>query len=395
MQAFEFYSPTHIIFGPSTEGQAGQQVSAYGGSRVLVVYGGQSAVKSGLLDRVLASLTQAGIVYETLGGVRPNPRLSLARKGVEQALAFRADFLLAAGGGSVIDAAKAIADGAANPGVDLWDLWTRKVPLAAALPLGAVLTIPASGSESSDSAVLTNDETMVKRGLSSSLHRPKFAIMNPELTLTLPPYQVACGTVDIMMHTMDRYFNPITTNDLTDTIAEGLLRCVIRNGRLALERPGDYQAMSELMWAGSLSHNDLTGLGGRLDFAPHQLGHELSAKFDVAHGASLSAIWDSWARYCYRTDPARFARFGVNVWGLERDGRDDETVALEAIEHTARFFRSIGMPTSLSELGCGVLSEDLLQDLAHRCTFFGARTIGTFQVLGYEDIFAIYRLANH
>lgn len=395
MQAFEYFCPTHIFFGSGTETQVGSHAADHGASRVLVVYGGQSAVKSGLLDRVLSSLDQAGLVHSSLGGVHPNPRLTLAKTGVEQALAFGADFLLAVGGGSVIDTAKAIADGAANPGVDLWDLWERKVPLVASLPVGVVLTIPAAGSESSNSAVLTHDETKVKRGLASDLQRPRFAILNPELTATLPPYQISCGVVDIMMHTMDRYFNPITTNNLTDEIAEGLLRSTICNGRLALEHPGEYQAMSELMWAGSLSHNGLTGLGGILDFAPHQLGHELSAMFDVAHGASLAAIWDSWARYCYQTNPARFARFGVKVWDLDPAGKDDESLALEAIETTAAYFRSLNMPTSLSALGCGPLSEETLQDLAHRCTFQGARTIGSFRVLGYEDILAIYRQANH
>lgn len=395
MQAFEFYSPTHIFFGPGTEEQAGEQAAAHGASRALVVYGGQSAVKSGLLDRVLSSLDRAGVAHATLGGVHPNPRLSLAREGVEQALAFGADFLLAVGGGSAIDTAKAIADGVANPGVDLWDLWEGKVPLTASLPVGVVLTIPAAGSESSNSAVLTHDETKVKRGFGSDLHRPRFAILNPELTATLPPYQVSCGVVDIMMHTMDRYFNPISTNNLTDEIAEGVLRSTIRNGSLALEQPGDYQAMSELMWAGSLSHNGLTGLGDIPDFAPHQLGHELSAMFDVAHGASLSAIWDSWARYCYQTNPARFARFGVKVWGLNPAGRDDESLALEAIEATEAYFRSLNMPTALSALGCGPLPEETLAELAHRCTFQGARTIGSFRVLGYEDILSIYRLANH
>ena len=273
MQAFEFYSPTRIIFGPGTEQQAGAQAVSCGAHRVLVVYGGHSAVKSGLLDRVLASLKDSGLACETLGGVHPNPRLSLVREGLKKALDFQADFLLAVGGGSVIDTAKAIADGAANPELDIWDdIWLKKVPLEKALPVGVVLTIPAAGSESSDSAVLTKDETLEKRGLGSNFQRPRFAIMNPELTFTLPPYQVSCGIVDIMMHTMDRYFNPVTTNELTDEIAEGLLRTVIRNGRRALEHPGDYQAMSELMWAGSLSHNGLTGLGGAMDFATHQLG---------------------------------------------------------------------------------------------------------------------------
>ena len=395
MQTFEFYSPTHMYFGPDCESRCGELAAARGATKILVVYGGHSAVKSGLLDRVLASLTQAGLAYQTLGGVQPNPRLSLARKGVEQALSFGADFLLAIGGGSVIDTAKAIADGAANPQTDIWEFWLKKIPVTKSLPVGVVLTIPAAGSESSDSAVLTNDDTLEKRGLSCPSHRPAFALLNPQLTATLPSYQVTCGIVDIMMHTMDRYFNPITSNDLTDELAQGLLRCVIRNGKRAVEQPGDYQAMSELMWAGSLSHNGLTGLGNIVDFAPHQLGHELSAMFDVAHGASLSAIWDSWARYCFRTNPARFVKFGIQVWGLDPSGKDDETLALEAIQTTQDYFHSIGMPTCLSELGCGIQSEDVLDELAVRCTYYGHRTIGSFQVLQREDIRAIYALANH
>lgn len=396
MQAFEFYSPTKIMFGPNTEEQVGQQVAAHGGSRVMVVYGGNSAIKSGLLERALHSLDRAGLVYQCIGGVKPNPRLSLAREGLKQALAFGADFILAIGGGSVIDTAKAIADGAANPECDIWDdFWLKKIPLPGSLPVGVVLTIPAAGSESSDSAVLTNDDTQEKRGLSSPFHRPRFAIMNPELTFTLPRYQVTCGIVDIMMHTMDRYFNPVTTNALTDEIAEALLRNTIRYGRKAMEHPGDYQAMSELMWAGSLSHNGLTGLGNKKDFAPHQLGHTLSAMYDVAHGASLSAIWDSWARYCVNTNPSRFARFAENVWGLDRAGKDVDTLAMEGIEATRQFFRSLDMPTCMSQLSCGVQPESVLQDLAYHCTYGNTRTIGSFQVLNYDDILAIYRLANH
>ena len=396
MQAFEFYSPTKIIFGPGTESQVGTQAAAYGASRVLVVYGGQSAVKSGLLDRVLSSLSQSGLSYETLGGVRPNPRLSLVREGLKKALELRADFLLAVGGGSVIDTAKAIADGAANPDLDIWDdIWLQKVTLEKALPVGVVLTIPAAGSESSNSAVITRDDTKEKRGLGSSFHRPRFAIMNPELTFTLPPYQVSCGIVDIMMHTMDRYFNPITSNELTDEIAEGLLRTVIRNGRRALEHPGDYQAMSELMWAGSLSHNGLTGLGGLMDFATHQLGHELSARFDAAHGATLSAMWGSWARYCLDTNPARFVQFGKRVWGLEDSEKDEKELALSAIEATEAYFRSLNMPTSLSQVTGSVQPQEVLEELTRGCTFHGQRTIGTFRVLGHDDILAIYTMANH
>jgi len=393
MQAFTFYSPTRVVFGEHTEGQVGGLITAAGASRVLVVYGGQSAVKSGLLDRITASLEGAGLAYDTLGGVQPNPVLSLARRGVEQALSFGADFLLAVGGGSVIDTAKAIADGAANPEDDLWDIWTGVKPLAHSLPVGCVLTIPAAGSECSNSAVLTNDETMVKRGLSTDLHRPVFAVMNPTLTLTLPRYQIACGVTDIMMHTLDRFFNPVTDNELTDEIACALLRTVIRCGRLALKEGGDLHAMSELMWAGTLSHNDLTGLGGIKDFAPHQLGHELSAKFNYAHGATLSAVWGSWARYCVDTDPTRFAQLGRMVWGISSDLGEKEAAA-QTIEATCGYFRSIGMPICLPELCGASLDEDALAELALRCTFFGKRTIGAFRVLGYDDILAIYRMAN-
>lgn len=396
MQAFEFYSPTKMIFGAGTEEQAGRQVTEWGGTRVMVVYGGSSAVKSGLLDRVTASLEKAGLAYQCLGGVKPNPRLSFAREGVKKALDFKADFILAVGGGSVIDTAKAMADGAASPELDIWDdFWKKKVPVPHALPVGVVLTIPAAGSESSDSAVLTNDETQEKRGLNSPFHRPRFAILNPELTFTLPRYQVACGIVDIMMHTMDRYFNPVTTNQLTDELAEGVLRNTIRNGRRAMEKPGDYQAMSELMWSGSLSHNGLTGLGNKTDFAPHQLGHELSAMFDVAHGASLSAVWDSWARYCLDTNPARFAQFAQKVWGLDPAGKAVEELAMEGIEATRAFFASLDMPTCLSQLECGVQTESVLEELAYRCAFKNTRTIGSFRVLDHDDILAIYRLANH
>ena len=396
MQAFEFYSPTKMIFGAGTEEQAGRQVTEWGGTRVMVVYGGSSAVKSGLLDRVTASLEKAGLAYECVGGVKPNPRLSFAREGVKKALDFKADFVLAVGGGSVIDTAKAMADGAASPELDIWDdFWKKKVPVPHALPVGVVLTIPAAGSESSDSAVLTNDETQEKRGLNSPFHRPRFAILNPELTFTLPRYQVACGIVDIMMHTMDRYFNPVTTNQLTDELAEGVLRNTIRNGRRAMEKPGDYQAMSELMWSGSLSHNGLTGLGNKTDFAPHQLGHELSAMFDVAHGASLSAVWDSWARYCLDTDPARFAQFAQKVWGIDPAGKAVEELAMEGIEATRAFFASLDMPTCLPQLECGVQTESVLEELAYRCAFQNTRTIGSFRVLDHQDILAIYRLANH
>lgn len=396
MQSFEFYTPTHIVFGPDTEAQVGSLAAAQGAKHVLVVYGGHSAVKSGLIDRVAQSLDAAGIGWEALGGVQPNPRLSLVRKGIAIAREKDIDLLLAVGGGSVIDTAKAIADGAANPQYDIWnDIWLKKVAVPAALPVGVVLTIPAAGSETSDSAVITNDETKQKRGVNSPFHRPKFAVLNPELTYTLPKFQLTCGIVDIMMHTLERYFNPITTNELSDEFAEGLLRTTVRNGRRAVANPTDYQAMSELMWCGSRSHNGLTGLGGKMDFATHQLGHELGAMFDVTHGASLSATWGSWARYVISSNPSRFAQYAVKVWGLSAEGKDDMTLGLEAIAATEDFFRELDMPTCLSELGIGVQSEETIQELAYRCAFQNTRTIGTFRVLDHNDILKIYQAANH
>ena len=322
------------------------------------------------------------------------PQTLFARAGVEKALSFQADFILAIGGGSAIDAAKAIADGVFNRDVDIWDLWTRKAEPKGALPVGVVLTIPAAGSETSESAVLTNDETLVKRGLSVSFHRPRFAVMNPKLAMTLPKYQLACGITDIMMHTMDRYFNPVTTNELTDEIAEGLLRTVIRNGKEALTEGVNERNMSEIMWCGSVSHVGLTGLGGKMDFAPHQLGHELSARFDLAHGASLAVMWASWARYCYQTNPARFVRFGEKVLGMTRSSETDAEMAVKVIDETERLFRSYEMPVCFSETDFGVQPEDRIEDLALRCTYYGERTIGTFRTLGKEDIRAIYGMAN-
>lgn len=392
MQKFTFYSPTKVVFGKDAELSTADEIKKAGGSRVMIVYGSGSVVKSGLLDRIRQQLEKAGLPYTLLGGVKPNPLLSLARTGVAQAVGFQADFILAVGGGSAIDTAKGIAIGAANPGTDLWKFWAREAEASKALPVGAVLTISAAGSETSDSAVLTNDETGSKRGLGTELNRPRFAVMNPELTYTLPKYQIMCGIVDIMMHTLDRYFTPLTGNELTDGIAETLLRVVIKNGAVAMENPSDYQAMSELMWCGSISHNGLTGLGGVNDFATHQLGHELSAKFDVAHGASLSAVWGSWAEYCHTVKPERFAQFAKNVWDIEKGSVKESAMA--GIERTVSYFASIGAPTCFTELGVGVQGEEALRELAERCMYYGKRKIGQFKVLDQEDAYRIYQLAN-
>ena len=394
MQSFQYYIKTDVVFGEGSVCRTAELVKKHGGSRVLVVYGGGSAKRSGLLDRVFALLDEALLPYDSIGGVQPNPRVELAREGVKRAVEFRANLILAVGGGSVIDTAKAIAHGAANPETDIWEFWKRRAVPTRSTPVGVILTIPASGSETSDSAVLTNEQECEKRGLNTDLNRPAFAILDPKLAMTLPPRQVSCGVTDILMHTLDRYFTPADDNELTDALAEALLRVVIRNGPKVVENENDLHAMSEIMWCGSVSHNGLTGLGAPREFTTHQLGHALSEKFDAIHGETLSAMWGSWARYVWETKPARFARFARNVWDV--DDVDADEAAMLGIEATENFFRSLHMPVSLGELkDVGVQSEEGLQELALRCSYQKTRTIGSFRVLGYDDMLEIYRLANH
>lgn len=393
MHSFTQYTPTRIVFGKETEKQVGTLAKSQGASKVFVVYGGGSVVKSGLLDRVSEFLKEAGLDFMAMGGVKPNPRLSFAREAVEKSKEFGTDFVLAVGGGSVIDTAKAVAHGTANPENDIWEFWSREKTVEKSLPVGVVLTLAAAGSETSDSAVLTNEETKVKRGLSTDFNRPAFAIMNPELTYTLPKYQVGCGVVDIMMHTLDRYFTKTENNELTDEIAEGLLRTVIRNGAIAIKDSHDYDAMSEIMWAGSLSHNGLTGLGAEKDFAVHQLGHELSAKFDIAHGASLSAVWGAWATYVYDAKPERFAQYAEKVWGIKET--NPVKAAQEGIQKTVAYFKSLDMPTCFSEASeIGIKTEEELCKMAEGCSYGGTRSIGAFKSCDEQDIYQIYKLAN-
>ena len=393
MDQFIQYTPTEVVFGKETENQAGAEVKKWGGTKVLVVYGGGSAKRSGLLDRVEASLAKEGLAFEELGGVKPNPRLALAEEGVKKAVEMQADFILAVGGGSSIDTAKAVAHGAANPEEALWDIWTKKVPLTKSLPVGAVLTIPAAGSEMSDSAVLTNEAIGKKAGINTPFNRCKFAIMNPELAATLPKYQIACGVTDIMMHTMERYFIPESQCEMTDEIAEGLLRTVIKNGPKVLENPSDYNAMAEIMWCGSISHNNMTGLGRPKDFACHKLGHEIGGMFDEAHGATLSAVWGSWARYVYQIDIPRFAHFGRKVWGIEEV--DDIKAALAAIEETEKFFERIEMPVCIGQMKTGVLEDDVLMQMADSATKGDTVELGSFKKLKKQDMYEIYKAANH
>lgn len=393
MENFVQYAPTEVIFGKGTENQTGEEVKKWGGSRVLLVYGGGSAVRSGLIGRVEQSLTEAGIAYEEFGGVKPNPRLAFAEEGVQKALTFGADFILAVGGGSAIDTAKAIAHGTANPEEKLWDIWTRKVPLTRSLPVAAVLTIPAAGSEMSDSAVLTNEEIGKKAGINTPFNRCRFAVMNPELAATLPAYQVACGVTDIMMHTMERYFIPGIQCEMTDCIAEGLLRTVIRNGAKVYENPADYDAMAEVMWCGSLSHNNLTECGRGKDFSVHKLGHALSARYDVAHGASLAAVWGSWARYLYQDQAlGRFVQFAKNVWGISGEGKSEQETALAGIEKTEEFFKSIGMPVSLSQLGVQPEEQERME-LSLDATMGDTVKLTRIRPLGAKEVNEIYQMA--
>ena len=390
MADFTFYAPTQIVFGRGGENQTGSLVKAQNGKKVLLHYGGGSTRRSGLLDRIRASLTAAGIAYTELGGVVPNPRLSLVREGIDLCRREGVDFLLAVGGGSVIDSAKAIGYGVTNEG-DVWDFYDRRRQASACLPVGVVLTIAAAGSEMSSSSVITKEEGGIKRGYSSNLCRPRFAVMNPELTMTLPPYQTACGCTDILMHTLERYFTNNGGNmELTDGIAEALLRTVIKNAVILRDDPENYGARAEVMWAGSLSHNGLTGCGnGGDDFSVHALEHELSGMYDVAHGAGLAAVWGSWARYVYRECLPRFEQFAVRVMGVPAGTAD---TALRGIEALEAFFRSIGMPTSLRELGVEPSEQDLLT-LSRKCGVATGGTKGSAKKLHEPDMLAIYRMA--
>jgi hypothetical protein len=392
MNNFTYYTPTKVVFGKDTDKQVGQLVKEQKCKKVLIHYGGQSAKRSGLLNRIKQSLEAEDIQYIELGGVVPNPRLSLVYEGIELCKREKVDFILAVGGGSVIDSSKAIGYGVANEG-DVWDFYDKKRQATACLPIGTVLTIAAAGSEMSDSSVITKEEGWIKRGYGSNYCRCKFAIMNPELTMTLPDYQTASGCTDIMMHTMERYFNQSENMELTDGIAETLMKTVMKNAVILRDDPKNYQARAEIMWAGSLSHNGLTGCGtDGGDWATHRLEHELGGLFDVAHGAGLAAIWASWARYVWKERPARFAQFAVNVMGVAPNGTE-EVIVQKGIEAVEDFYRSIHMPTSIAELGITV-TEEQIAELARKCSIAANDNLGTVKVLHEADMAAIYTMAR-
>ena len=389
---FKYFTPTKVVFGKNTEEKVAELIQEFGGRKVLIHYGGGSVIRSGLMKRVTDKLDAAGIKYVMLGGAVPNPHLSLVYQGIELCKKEGVDFLLAVGGGSAIDSAKAIGYGLKNEG-DVWDFYDYKRTAKASMPLGVILTLAATGSEMSDSSVITKEEGLVKRGYSSDFGRPKFAILNPELTMTLPDYQTACGCTDIMMHTMERYFTNGGNMEITDSMAEALLRTVKANALILAKDPKNYDARAEVMWAGSLSHNGLTGCGNDGgDWMTHKLEHELGGLYDVAHGAGLAAIWGSWARYVYKNCLPRFKRYALNVMGVENKGSDEE-IALKGIEAMEAFYREIKMPTNLRELGVKA-SDDDLKLMAHKCAVGVNGAKGSARLLREEDMLEIYKMSR-
>ena len=393
MRDFIYHTPTEVVFGEQSEEQVARLVKKYGGTKVLVHYGGQSALRSGLLDKIFQLLTEGGVAFVKLGGVVPNPRLSLAQEGIALCRKEGVDFILAVGGGSVIDSAKCIAYGVCYDG-DVWDFYLGKAKPQQMLPVGTVLTIPAAGSEMSEASVITNEDGDVKLGYSNDMSRPKFAIMNPRRSFTLPPYQTAAGVTDMIMHTMERYFTRDDDMDLTTDIAEAIMRRMKTAVYDVLRNPEDYRARAQIMWGGSLAHNGLTGCGISDDWATHQLEHELSGMFDVTHGAGLAAIWPSWARYVMHENLSRFVRFAVNVMDVPNDFTDPETVALKGIEAMERFYHDIGMPVNIRELIGRDITDDEIREMARKCSRDYTTTCGCLKVLHAEDMEAIYRMAR-
>lgn len=394
MNNFEYCVPSRVIFGRDTQKRAGELIKEYGFRKVMIHYGGGSVKRSGLLDQVTASLREAGIEMVLFGGVQANPTLSKALEGMEICRREGVDFILAVGGGSVIDSAKCIADGAPNPEIDPWKFFMKEAVPPKALPHGNILTLSASGSETSQSCVITNEENGLKRGFNCPAHRPLFAVCNPEQTFTVSRFQTGCGTVDILMHTLERYLGGTTKDTaLTDRIAEGLMKAVIEAGTAADLNPEDYEARATLMWAGSLSHNDLTGLGREVMMTVHQLEHELSGKYpEVAHGAGLSALFCSWARYVCRDDPMRFAQLAVRVWDVEMNFENPLKTALDGIQRIEDYFKSLNMPVRLSELAADVKEADF-DEMAEKCTNFGRRVLPGIRELGKREMMEIYRMA--
>ena len=388
MENFTFYSPTCFVFGKETESQTGECVKRFGGSKVLLHYGGGSVVRSGLLNRVKKSLEAQNILYVELGGVKPNPRSGLVYEGIDLCRREKVDFILPVGGGSAIDSAKAIAAGVPYPG-DFWDFFEGK-PVEKALPVGTVLTIAAAGSEGSCNSVITKEEGMLKRGAGGDVLRPVFSILNPELTYTLPAYQKACGAVDIMAHVFERYFTNTTGVEVTDRLCEAVLLTMVKEVPKIISTPTGYDSHANVLWAGMVAHNNICGVGREQDWASHGMEHELSALYDVAHGAGLAVVFPAWMKYVMKQDVNRFAQIAVRVWGCQLDEANPENTAREGICRFEQFLKSIGMPLTFAEIGAK--AEDI-PFLVKNIGLNGTNTIGSFVKLKEEDVAEIYRLA--
>ncbi|MDD7515599.1 iron-containing alcohol dehydrogenase [Ruminococcus flavefaciens] len=388
MDNFQFYSPTEFIFGRDTESKAGEIVKKYGGTKVLIHYGSGSAVKSGLIDRVKASLDESGIAYTELGGVKPNPRDTLIYQGIELCRNEGVDFILSVGGGSCIDSSKAIALGVPYDG-DFWDFYGTGKTVEKALPVGTVLTIAAAGSEGSGASVVTKEEGFLKRDVSSDLLRPRFSILNPELTCSLPAYQTACGATDIMAHVFERYFTNTREVEITDRLCEAVLLTMIKETPRVIEQPDNYEARANIMWAGTVAHNDIVGVGRSQDWNSHGIEHELSALYDCAHGAGLAVIMPAWMEFVYKHDVMRFAQMAVRVWGCQMNFEFPDETALEGIACFRSFLHSIGMPINFEQLGA---REEDIPKLVKKFGIGDGKT-GGFVHLSAQDVATIYRIA--
>ena len=387
MENFNFYSPTYFAFGKGKESEVGALVKRFGGTKVLLHYGGGSVKRNGVFDSVTRSLDDAQIPYVELGGVKPNPRSGLVYEGIELCRKEKIDFILAIGGGSTIDSAKAIALGVPYEG-DFWDFYSKGMAVEKAIPVGTVLTIAAAGSEGSGDSVITNEESLLKWSAGGDAIRPKFSVLNPEFTCTLPAYQTACGITDIMIHVCERYFTNTKDVEITDRLCEAVLKAMIEEAPKVMNDLTDYQARANIMWAGMVAHNNIVGVGRRHDWASHHLEHELSALYDCAHGAGLAVIAPAWMKFVYKHDVNRFAQFAVRVWGCDMNFACPEITALEGISRFEGFLKSIGMPVTFAELGARE------EDIPTMVNQLGKRkSVGGFVKLGREEIEAIYKLA--
>ena len=386
MENFNFYSPTEFVFGKDTEGKCGAMVKKYGGTKVLIHYGSGSVIKSGLLDRVKASLEAEGIAYVELGGVKPNPRDTKIYEGIEICKREKVDFILSVGGGSCIDSSKGIAIGALYDG-DFWDFYCGK-QVERALPIGTVLTIAAAGSEGSPGSVVTKEEGMLKRDTGSDLIRPRFSILNPELTCTLPAYQTACGATDIMAHVFERYFTNTREVEITDRLCEAVLITMVKETPRVIADPYNYEARANIMWAGTVAHNDIVGVGRSQDWNSHKIEHELSGLYDCAHGAGLAVVMPAWMEFVYKHDVMRFAQAAVRIWGCEMNFENPEATAIEGIKCFRTFLHNIGMPINFEELGAKK------EDIPYLAKTMGiVDKTGGFVSLTQQDVESILEIA--